>query len=136
MRLRFSRHRAPLLAAGLLTAVAVTGCGSAAAPVSPPKTIRLSDAAAAAVNPVTVTPFPGTPDASPATQISFLGGPGTTASAVSVVGSRSGTHDGKLEAYSTGTGESFLPAKPFESGEHVTVVAHATQDGHSATVRT
>ena len=30
---------------------------------------------AAAANPVTVSPMPGTEDASPATQISFLGGP-------------------------------------------------------------
>ncbi len=68
---------------------------------------------AAASNPVTVSPLPGTADASPATQISFLGAAGTQVSDVSVVGSRSGAHTGRLQAYSTGTGESFLPAHPF-----------------------
>lgn len=80
--------------------------------------------AAAAANAVTVSPLPGTPDASPSTQISFLGGAGTQVSAVRVTGSRSGSHSGRVEAYSTGTGESFLPAKPFVPGERVTV--HAT----------
>jgi hypothetical protein len=78
---------------------------------------------AAAANPVAVSPQPGTEDASPTTQISFLGGPGTKVADVRVVGSRSGRHGGRLEAYSTGTGESFLPSHPFVPGEHVTVHA-------------
>jgi Arylsulfotransferase (ASST) len=80
-------------------------------------------AAAATANPVAVSPMPGTPDASPHTQISFLGGPGTRVSHVRVVGSRSGAHGGRLKAYSTGTGESFLPSHRFSSGERVTVHA-------------
>lgn len=71
--------------------------------------------------------MPGTPDASPSTQISFLGGAGTQVSNVRVVGSRSGAHGGSLRAYSTGTGESFLPSKPFRAGEKVTV--HAVLGG-------
>ena len=73
---------------------------------------------------VAVSPQPGTPDASPSTQISFLGGAGTKVSSVRVVGSQSGAHAGVLRAYSTGTGESFLPSHPFRAGEKVTV--HAT----------
>ena len=40
-----------------------------------------------------------------------------------VLGSRSGSHSGRLEAYSTGTGESFVPSRPFVAGERVTVHA-------------
>jgi Arylsulfotransferase (ASST) len=112
-----------LLAAALL-AVALSSCGGSATSGS----IALGDeaaVAAATANPVTVSPLPGTPDASPTTQISFLGGAGTTVANVSVVGSRSGTHPGRLQAYSTGTGESFIPDKPFVAGERVTVHALA-----------
>ena len=82
----------------------MSACGAASVG-SPPKTVRVADYAAAATNPITVSPLPGTGDASPTTQISFLGGPATTVSHVSVVGSSSGSHSGKLEPYSTGTGE-------------------------------
>jgi hypothetical protein len=112
-----------LLATALL-AVALSSCGGSATSAS----IALGDpgaVAAAAANPVTVSPLPGTPDASPTTQISFLGGAGTTVANVSVVGSRSGAHPGRLQTYSTGTGESFIPAKPFVAGERVTVHALA-----------
>jgi hypothetical protein len=98
--------------------------------------VRVADFKAAAVNPVTVSPLPGTGDANPATQISFLGGPGTKVAAVRAVGSISGGHTGKLEAYSTGTGESFLPSQPFSPGEKVTVTARVTQGGSSSTVHT
>jgi hypothetical protein len=77
----------------------------------------------AAANPVAVSPQPGTPDASQRTQISFLGAGATTVSSVRVVGSRSGRHTGELRAYSTGTGESFLPSRPFKAGERVSVSA-------------
>src|SRR5262249_8197750 len=47
----------------------------------------------------------------------------TTVASVSVVGSHSGNHSGKLERYSTGTGESFVPNQPFQAGEQVAVHA-------------
>jgi hypothetical protein len=117
------------------TAAALGACGgtSASTPVA------LGDpaaVAAAAANAVTVSPLPGTPDASPGTQISFLGSAGTQVSEIRVVGSRSGSHSGRLEAYSTGTGESFLPAKPFLSGERVTVHATAGTGGSGQAVST
>jgi hypothetical protein len=80
---------------------------------------------AAATGGVAVSPQPGTPDASATTQISFLGAPGTKVSDVRVSGSQSGAHSGVLRAYSTGTGESFLPSHPFRAGEKVTVHAQA-----------
>ncbi len=70
-----------------------------------------------------MSPLPGTEDASPSTQISFLGEAGTTVANVSVVGSHSGNHPGKLKRYSTGTGASFVPNTPFRAGEQVAVHA-------------
>ncbi|HEY0517516.1 MAG TPA: arylsulfotransferase family protein [Solirubrobacteraceae bacterium] len=111
---------APLTA--LAAAVALLACGSNSSANGPSV-----ETVAARSNPVAVSPLPGTPDAPPGTQISFLGASGTTVTAVSVHGSRSGTHSGTLRAYSTGTGESFVPSKPFASGETVTV--HAQVNG-------
>ncbi len=77
---------------------------------------------ASAASPI-LSPAPGTPTAMPQTQISFLGaGPGSL-TGISVVGSVSGHHSGHLHAYSSALGMSFLPAKPFKAGEHVTVHA-------------
>jgi len=72
---------------------------------------------------VTVSPLPGARDASPQTQISFLGVPAADLSDVSVVGSHTGLHSGRLAAYSQGDGASFLPSRPFAEGERVTVRA-------------
>jgi hypothetical protein len=115
------------VSAALTMAVTLCACGGVASSASsdgladaPSPTADISVAAA---NPVTVSPLPGTPDASPTTQISFLGGSGTKVADVRVVGSRSGAHSGRLESYSTGTGESFLPSRPFVAGERVTVHA-------------
>jgi Arylsulfotransferase (ASST) len=72
---------------------------------------------------VTVSPLPGSRDASPQTQISFLGVPKGELSRVTVVGSRTGAHTGRLLGYSEGDGASFLPSKPFAQGEAVTVKA-------------
>jgi hypothetical protein len=85
---------------------------------------------------VAVSPLAGTPDASAGTQISFLGEPGLTVSDVQAIGSRSGHHAGRLEPYATGTGESFLPLRPFKPGEHVSVSARVRQGALEATVRT
>ncbi|HEV7585703.1 MAG TPA: arylsulfotransferase family protein [Solirubrobacteraceae bacterium] len=83
-----------------------------------------ADVVAAAADAASVSPLPGTVDASPQTQISFLGPRGMRVSGVRVVGSLSGVHTGVLRAYSTGTGASFLPNQPFRAGERVTVTAH------------
>jgi len=59
--------------------------------------------------------------AAPSTQISLLGVPAREIAAVSVTGSRTGAHEGRLIAYSQGDGGSFVPQRPFSAGEHVTV---------------
>jgi hypothetical protein len=128
--------RVSLPLAALVACVGLCACGSSSsASPSPPETSVATVAAVAAANPVAVSPEPGTPDASPTTQISFLGPPGTTVSDVHVTGSRSGAHAGVLRAYSTGTGESFLPAHPFVTGESVSVTATVQSGGatHTAT---
>ncbi|HEX3910014.1 MAG TPA: arylsulfotransferase family protein [Solirubrobacteraceae bacterium] len=114
-----------MIVTALSTAAALAACGGA----SPATSAALSapTGQAAGNGAIAVSPQPGTPDASPSTQISFLGGAGTQVSNVHVVGSSSGSHTGVLRAYSTGTGESFLPSKPFRTGEKVTV--HATAGG-------
>jgi hypothetical protein len=116
-----------------LTAVgiALSACGGSQA-VAPLALDDKASIAAAAANPVTVSPLPGTPDASPSTQVSFLGEPGLRVLSVRARGSRSGSHSGHLAAYSTGTGESFLPAHPFLAGERVTVRARVQQGGGAA----
>ncbi len=112
-------RKATLPLAGLGCAIALIACGSASSASTP----AAVGASASQANPVAVSPMPGTPDASPSTQISFLGGAGTKVGSVTVTGSSSGVHGGVLRAYSTGTGESFLPSHPFRAGEKVTVHA-------------
>jgi hypothetical protein len=68
-----------------------------------------------------VSPLPDSLDASPRTQISLLGVPASELSKISVRGSGSGAHSGHLRAYSQGDGASFVPSKPFDQGETVTV---------------
>jgi hypothetical protein len=85
---------------------------------------------------VTISPLQGTQDATPVTQISFLGVPEADISKIVVRGSQSGTHAGRLEAYSTGTGASYLPYRPFTVGEQVTVSAVETVGGVHRTIGT
>ncbi len=121
--MRRNRHTISLLAC-LACSLALAACGGSSA-----GTAVLESDPAPTGNPVAVSPMPGTPDASPDTQISFLGVGGNTdirVLAVHAVGSRSGVHTGVLRAYSTGNGESFLPAHPFISGERVTVTAQVS----------
>jgi hypothetical protein len=99
-----------------------------------------SSAALAAFSPIafalTISPLNGTPDASPDTQISFLGAPAGQISNVSVVGSRSGAHSGSLRSYASAPGASFVPARGFSEGERVTVSASVGPRGHVARVGT
>jgi len=80
-------------------------------------------AASSPASAVTISPLPGTPTAMPQTQISFLGATAASLSAISVVGSRSGRHAGRLRSYISSPGASFLVSKPFAPGEQVTVHA-------------
>src|SRR5205085_8537804 len=82
---------------------------------------------------VTMSPLPGSRDASPLTQISFVGVGASQLRVLSVVGSDTGSHPGRLAAYSQGDGASFLPSRPFAEGEQVAVRARARASGRSVT---
>lgn len=117
---------------GLVLAVLaglVAGTSVAAAQSAPTCTPDITSNSALQDGAVTVSPVPGSRDASPQTQISFLGVPAADLSAISVVGSTSGAHRGHLFAYSQGDGGSFLPARPFAEGERVTVRARLRLGG-------
>lgn len=81
-------------------------------------------ASASAATGVSVFPSPGTKYNLPGTQITFRGvAPGSIGS-VTVVGSKTGAHTGRIAADSDGHGGSFLPTTPFAPGETVTVTTH------------
>jgi Arylsulfotransferase (ASST) len=104
--LRRRRSRFAGVAALIATAVAIWALESAAG------------ASAATVN---VFPIPGGRVAAPSTQITFRGAPVSQFGAISVTGSKSGPHTGRVLSDSDGQGGSFLPTKPFTAGETVTV---------------
>jgi len=110
----------------LLATGALSGSGKntaqASAPVCLPGTLG-HDARLAGTS-IDVSPAPETGTANPHTQISFVGVPSSQIREVSVTGTHSGPHPGRLQAYSQGDGASFLPNTPFEPGEQVSV--HAT----------
>jgi hypothetical protein len=117
-----------LLAAVVLAgSLALTPGGARAAtqppgPASPNCLPAQLDASAQLANtPLLVSPMPGSADAMPANQISFLGAPAAAITSLTVTGSVSGVHAGTLEPYSQGDGASFVPATPFQAGETVTV---------------
>jgi hypothetical protein len=70
-----------------------------------------------------VIPFPGTPDASPRSQIIFSSLRPSDIRGVVVTGSSSGAHPGHLSALPDHAGTVFLPRQPFAPGETVTVQA-------------
>ncbi|HEX3517637.1 MAG TPA: arylsulfotransferase family protein [Solirubrobacteraceae bacterium] len=85
---------------------------------------------------VRISPLPGTPTAMAQTQISFLGASPSALSAISVVGTRSGRHRGRLRSYAAATGASFVPSRPFVPNEHVTVSAQWHDGSRTVTLST
>jgi Arylsulfotransferase (ASST) len=119
--------RRRLAIAAALAALLGTGALAAAAPSGgPPVTCTPAKVGASASlpglpSPLTVSPAPGTRDASPHTQLSLLGPPPAALGDLSVVGSATGPHHGSLEPYASGDGASFIPDRPFAEGETVAV---------------
>src|SRR5712675_830613 len=113
------------LALGSPSLTLLSGSGSSAsAAASPPCLPGAGERSAAlAGTALDVSPAPGSETANPATQISFMGAPPGAIAAISVVGEHSGTHGGRLIAYSQGDGASFVPSTPFAAGERVRVRA-------------
>lgn len=119
-----------LLAGTVILSAAVAGTSSA----YDRSGLAPAGAAAAVAAHVTISPLSGTLDASARTQISFLGEPAGDLHKISVVGSHTGSHSGRLEAYSTGEGASFLPTHRFAAGERVRVRAQVVVAGVARTV--
>jgi hypothetical protein len=71
---------------------------------------------------VAVSPAPGTPDASPQTQISILGVAPSRIRSARVSGSVSGLDEGAFHPYSGRRGASFVLRRPLVEGEQVSVV--------------
>jgi hypothetical protein len=118
--------RGALACAALLGAAPAAAAGAAAPATAPLCTPAVLDGSALLDGAVTVSPMPGAADATPQSEISFLGVPAADLSAIAVSGSLSGAHAGHLAAYSQGDGESFIPAAPFTAGEVVSVSAQLT----------
>jgi Arylsulfotransferase (ASST) len=105
---RITRHR-PSLAALMPLATAAALALALLAP------------AAAQATTVTVFPTPSDHLATPQTQITIRGLPTSAFGTITVTGSKTGAHTGRVEADSDGDGGSFIPDKPFRPGETVTV---------------
>jgi hypothetical protein len=127
-----SRLPSRLTTLTLLAAVAVAAAAAGLGLTSPAG----SGAAGPAVN---VFPIPGGRLAAPSTQITFRGVPISQLGTITVTGSKSGVHAGRVLSDSDGRGGSFLPSKPFTSGERVTVttglnIAGGNQGTYSFTI--
>jgi Arylsulfotransferase (ASST) len=94
-----------------------------------------TSAPASAATPI-ISPLPGTPTAMPQTQISFLGASASSLHSITVTGSRSGRHTGRLRSYVASTGASFIPARAFTPGETVKVSARWSTGHSTRTLRT
>jgi Arylsulfotransferase (ASST) len=95
--------------------------------------IALLSARAGAAAGLHVVPFPGTPDASPASQIIFSSLTPSDLQSVTVTGSISKSHRGKLVSLPDRAGTAFRPAQPFTAGErvHVTATLSSAEPGTS-----
>ncbi len=76
-----------------------------------------------------VIPFPGTPDASPLSDIIFSSLSPSEVRSVTVTGSRSGVHQGHLTAMPDNAGTAFVPDRRFVNGDQVTVSATLSSPG-------
>jgi len=112
------------LALGSASLTLSSGSGSGEATAVSPQCLPGGQARSAALaGGVDVSPAPESGTANPGTQISFMGVPAARVRDLSVRGSRSGEHSGRMRAYSQGDGASFVPDRPFATGERVEVRA-------------
>jgi len=119
---------------GVFGGLAAAGSFAGDRPAAP-SCLAANPQRSARLGPLFVSPAPETETANPRTQISLLGLPAADLSVVSVRGSRSGLHAGRLLPYSQGDGASFLPDKPFAPGERVSVAVATTVGGRRTVYR-
>jgi hypothetical protein len=116
-----------------------TSSSSTGIPVELPLTAEGSfTTTSAACSGISIYPSPDTATASPTTQVSFRNTDSATITdtAVTVSGSATGRHTGKVVADSDARGASFHPDKPFDAGETVTVTAPKQICGADGTTAT
>ena len=106
-------------ALGIVTAVVTLGWAAAASAATP--TLTLACIPQRPGGQVAVFPIPGTRYNRPETQITFRGIRSDQIGSVTVRGSRSGLHSGRVLPDSDCDGGSFVPAEHFVKGETVTV---------------
>jgi hypothetical protein len=94
--------------------------------------VFLGAGAASAQAAVSVFPLPGARYEMPRAQIAFRGVAADQLGTITVVGSKTGTHTGTIDADSDGNGGSFIPSTPFKPGEKVTVTTGLDVIGGSA----
>lgn len=125
-----ARRSSLLLTLAVAAALVAAGLGlhRVLSPPGPPVP-ALAAPVSAASGTVSVFPAPGTPTASPATQLSFRGVDADGLGPVHVTGSRSGEHTGALLEHSDDEGVSFVPDEPFVEGEEVTVATQLAVRG-------
>jgi hypothetical protein len=102
---------------------AVTFCIAIASVVAVSVLAQITVHAATLPAGLDVQPFPGTPDASPQTEIAFPALAPSQLRSIVVTGSRSGVHRGRLTALPHRRGSAFIPSRRFASAERVTVRA-------------
>ncbi len=113
--------RAPALKPRALALSAFLGCVIAAA--GAPALGGSAQAARSQAPQPQVLPYPGTPDASPQTEIDFPTVAPSQLASLTVAGARSGVHQGELSPMGGGRGSAFRPSRPFAAGEQVNVKA-------------
>lgn len=123
--LRMEMHKAhrPILSLALSTLLLALPAGARAASPVAVSSVRAPGCAPETLNAsavldgaVTVSPMPGAADASPQTQISFLGVPVGALGAVSVIGSHSGVHTGSSRPTRRVTAAASSRARPSGPG--------------------
>lgn len=82
---------------------------------------------------LSVLPFPGTPDASPRTQIAFPTLTRSQLGNVTARGTASGPHPGRIVTVPDGRGVAFVPTQPFADGDRVSVRAALSSQSAGAT---
>jgi len=132
---RRNRLAASVLTVAILGLAAALTASAAAQTTSPTCVPQTLDASAVLPGtPLLVSPSPGSADAMPQNQISFLGAPAGSITNLTVTGSQTGAHTGTLDPYSQNDGASFVPDQPFASGETVTVAGTYAPPAPSAAV--
>ncbi len=111
-----------LLAGGIAGGLSVGACGVSTGH-RPAPALPLDNQLRLASGTVSMFPSPGSLTASASTTISFRGDAAASAATLTVTGSLSGPHTGRLRVHPDRAGVSFLPDQAFTAGESVTVTS-------------